>query len=75
MLDSLSNQLHDWADAWTGWRRRRRAHAELLSLDDRSLADIGITRSEIPYVLSHTAEVAKRTRSRTAVNHKLPRTA
>jgi uncharacterized protein YjiS (DUF1127 family) len=38
------------------WRRRQRAYAELAGLDDRSLADIGITRSEIPYVLSQPYE-------------------
>jgi uncharacterized protein YjiS (DUF1127 family) len=29
------------------WRRRERAYAELMALDDRSLADIGIHRSQI----------------------------
>lgn len=29
------------------WRRRHAAYAELMSLDDRSLADIGIHRSQI----------------------------
>jgi uncharacterized protein YjiS (DUF1127 family) len=52
MLNILGNLLHGLAD----WRQRKRAYAELAALDDRSLADIGITRSEIPYVLSHAAE-------------------
>ena len=60
MLNLLNNQLHTLSGAWAAWRQRRRAYAELVSLDDRSLADIGITRSEIPYVLSHTTENAKR---------------
>jgi uncharacterized protein YjiS (DUF1127 family) len=30
------------------WRRRHQAYGELMRLDDRSLADIGIHRSEIP---------------------------
>jgi uncharacterized protein YjiS (DUF1127 family) len=52
MLNFLGNLLHGLAD----WRQRRQAYAELAALDDRSLADIGITRSEIPFVLSHAAE-------------------
>jgi uncharacterized protein YjiS (DUF1127 family) len=52
MLTIIGNLIHGLAD----WRQRQRAYAELATLDDRSLADIGITRSEIPYVLSHPAE-------------------
>jgi len=33
------------------WRARERAYRELSALDDRSLADIGLARSEIPYIL------------------------
>jgi uncharacterized protein YjiS (DUF1127 family) len=33
------------------WRRRQRAYAELMALDDRSLADIGIHRSQIPAIV------------------------
>lgn len=29
------------------WRRRERAYGELMALDDRALADIGIRRSQI----------------------------
>ncbi len=29
------------------WRRRQRAYGELMALDDHSLADIGIRRSQI----------------------------
>ena len=56
MLHFIGNLGHELAASLAGWRRRQRAYAELYSLDDRSLADIGITRSEIPYVLSHAAE-------------------
>ena len=56
MLNLLGNVLHGVAASVASWRQRQRAYAELSALDDRSLADIGITRSEIPYVLSHAAE-------------------
>ena len=38
-------------NAFAGWRRRQRAYGELMALDDRSLADIGIHRSEIPAII------------------------
>jgi uncharacterized protein YjiS (DUF1127 family) len=56
MLHFIGNLGHELAAALAGWRRRQRAYAELYALDDRSLADIGITRSEIPYVLSRAAQ-------------------
>jgi uncharacterized protein YjiS (DUF1127 family) len=56
MLNVLGNILHGLTASVADWRQRQRAYAELASLDDRSLADIGITRSEIPYVLSQAAQ-------------------
>ena len=38
-------------NAFAAWQRRRRAYDELMALDDRSLADIGIRRSEIPAIV------------------------
>jgi len=35
-------------EAFSDWRRREQAYGELMALDDRSLADIGVHRSEIP---------------------------
>jgi uncharacterized protein YjiS (DUF1127 family) len=55
MMNILGNLLHGVSTSLSGWRQRQRAYAELAALDDRSLADIGITRSEIPYVLSQGA--------------------
>ena len=37
--------------AFADWRRRERAYGELMALDDRSLADIGIHRSQIRALL------------------------
>lgn len=55
-MNIFGKMLHQLAASVAEWRQRQQAYAELASLDDRSLADIGITRSEIPYVLSHAAE-------------------
>ena len=37
--------------AFAEWRRKQRAYTELMALDDRALADIGIRRSEIPAIV------------------------
>ncbi len=52
MTTLLIRAFHRLGEMFAAWRRRQQAYAELAQLDDRSLADIGITRSEIPYVLS-----------------------
>lgn len=44
---SLVNLFIAAGRAFADWRRRERAYAELMALDDRSLADIGIRRSQI----------------------------
>jgi uncharacterized protein YjiS (DUF1127 family) len=36
--------------AFSAWRRRERAYADLMALDDHSLADIGLHRSQIAAV-------------------------
>lgn len=48
---SLINLCVTARDAVAAWRRRQRAYAELTALDDRSLADIGIHRSQIPAIV------------------------
>ena len=37
--------------AYAAWRERRAAIKELAALDDRTLRDLGLTRSEIEYVV------------------------
>jgi uncharacterized protein YjiS (DUF1127 family) len=44
------------------WRKRERALAELYSLDEASLADLGITRSDIPYMLCRPATIRRQSR-------------
>jgi len=41
------------SESYAEWRSRQRAYAELSALDDRALADIGVSRGEIPYLLAH----------------------
>jgi uncharacterized protein YjiS (DUF1127 family) len=48
---SLVNLLVATRDSFADWRRKRRAYAELMALDDRLLADIGIHRSEISRIV------------------------
>lgn len=44
---SIINLFISATRAIADWRNRERAYAELMALDDRSLADIGIRRSQI----------------------------
>jgi uncharacterized protein YjiS (DUF1127 family) len=52
----FTNIFKGLARYYADWRRRHRAAEELYALDERSLADLGITRSEIPYVLARVPE-------------------
>ena len=44
---SVVRTFKRWQAAYTAWLRERRAMAELLSMSDRDLRDIGIDRCEI----------------------------
>ncbi len=57
---SLVNLLVAARSAISEWRNRDRAYGELMSLDDRSLADIGIHRSEIPAIVEGFHESRRR---------------
>ena len=45
---TLTNLIVAAGHAFSDWRRRQKAYAELMALDDRSLADIGLHRTQIP---------------------------
>jgi uncharacterized protein YjiS (DUF1127 family) len=55
MLGSIVSASKAAISALAEWRRREIARAELESLDDRTLADIGINRAEIPFVVAGRA--------------------
>ncbi len=59
MLDFLGHTLHNVGEKIEGWRKYNQAYRELVSLDDRSLADIGVTRSEIPFILNHVSDPSR----------------
>jgi uncharacterized protein YjiS (DUF1127 family) len=60
MLKFIAATLHYLKAAYMDWRRRQAAYEELSSLDDRSLADIGIARSDIPYLFARDVHDAAR---------------
>ena len=54
---SLINLFVAARSAIARWQQRHRAYGELMALDDRSLADIGIRREEIRAIVDgHHAE-------------------
>lgn len=58
---SLINLFIAARSAIAGWRQRQRAYGELMALDDRSLADIGIRREDIRAVVEGFHDDAHRT--------------
>lgn len=44
--------IRGWLAAFRAWHARRTAMAELGMLNDRELADIGLTRSDLPRVFN-----------------------
>jgi uncharacterized protein YjiS (DUF1127 family) len=52
MLNLVLSGLQHLRAAYQSWRQTQAAYDELSSLDDRSLADIGITRADIPYLFA-----------------------
>ena len=75
MLSMLIAGLHNAKNAYVDWRRRQAAYEELSSLDDRSLADIGISRSDIPYLFSRDIHDAAKAQSTGLVRKEMRRAA
>ena len=57
---SLINLFVTARSALTRWRQRQRAYGELMALDDRSLSDIGIRRSQIRGIVEGFPAPARR---------------
>jgi uncharacterized protein YjiS (DUF1127 family) len=57
---SLINLFMAARSAIARWRQRQRAYGELMALDDRSLADIGIHRSQIPAIVEEAFATGRR---------------
>jgi uncharacterized protein YjiS (DUF1127 family) len=49
------NLLERYRGAFQEWRKREKLRADLCSLNDNELQDIGIARGEIDYVVSNRA--------------------
>jgi uncharacterized protein YjiS (DUF1127 family) len=60
MLNIVLSGLQHVQASYANWRRRQAAYDELNALDDRSLADIGITRADIPYLFTRDIHDAAR---------------
>jgi uncharacterized protein YjiS (DUF1127 family) len=58
---SLINLFVAARSAIARWRQRQRAYGELMALDDRALADIGIRREQIRAIVDGYHEAARRT--------------
>jgi uncharacterized protein YjiS (DUF1127 family) len=75
MLTVLLSGVQHLKSAYGNWRRRQAAYEELNSLDDRSLADIGITRSDIPYLFSRDIHEAAKAQAAGMVRSDIRRAA
>ncbi len=54
------NPIKPILDWWRAWRARERAADELYALDDRTLAELGLRRADIPFVAAGGAPVLDR---------------
>jgi uncharacterized protein YjiS (DUF1127 family) len=61
---SLINLFVAARSAIARWRQRQRAYGELMALDDRALADIGIRREQIRAIVDGYHAAARRTVAR-----------
>ena len=65
---SLINLFVAARTAIARWRQRQRAYGELMALDDRALADIGVRREQIRAIVDGYHAAAHRTAARDAAS-------
>jgi uncharacterized protein YjiS (DUF1127 family) len=53
---ALGNFINNWLTAWIAHQEREAARKMLFGFNDRQLRDIGISRSQIDYVVDHSGE-------------------
>jgi uncharacterized protein YjiS (DUF1127 family) len=53
-MTALKNVFAALAARYSAWRERERAYAELSALDDHTLADLGLRRSDIARIVFAT---------------------
>jgi uncharacterized protein YjiS (DUF1127 family) len=54
----MFNVVTNAVRGFRAWQERQRVLNELYSMDDRSLADIGLRRADIPFVISAQTDLA-----------------
>jgi uncharacterized protein YjiS (DUF1127 family) len=67
-MSALTNSLTTLVERFKLWREHQRAFAELNALDDHALDDLGLRRSDIPFVVYRKASEAKESRARIPAN-------
>ena len=54
-IQPVSRLFRSWiAEPLVRWHRRNVLYREMMSLNDRTLADIGMSRFDVPYFVQHT---------------------
>jgi uncharacterized protein YjiS (DUF1127 family) len=66
VMTAIKNVFEALAARFSAWRERERAYAELSSLDDHTLADLGLRRSDIPLVVFAMGRGGNETQAATA---------
>ena len=53
---AIGNFINNWLTAWIAHQEREAARKMLFGFNDRQLRDIGISRSQIDYIVDHSGE-------------------